>query len=276
MNTPDSRPVFFLQYEEDKSQRVEGEVVAEAPIVIRIKSGRTWRVMANPKQLRELAVGLLFAEGVPDPIGAIDSIEIDALLSQQGPDELLDPTPDSGTTRGMGPCTETLIDTSGFRATRNGPGNSSSSEDASPRRTPHRLGETIHFSPAAIYDAMDAMNALQDLRDRTRGTHAMALIDSEGAIVAFAEDVGRHNALDKVIGHCMLEGRPTQGLAAIMSSRVSHEMAMKAIRAGIEICAAVSAPSSLALDAAERFGLTVACFVQDRGLTIFTHPERVS
>jgi len=278
MNTSDSRPVNFLEFEGDESNPADGEIVIEAPICIRIKSGRSWRVMAAPKQMRELAVGLLFAEGVPNPIEAIESIEIDNTLREQGPDELLGQASDAkdAPAREIGPRTETLVDTSGFRAERGGSNKNSSEEDAPPRRTPSRLPDTLRLSPQTLYQSMDSMTALQDLKRRTRGTHAMALVDAEGRVVAFAEDVGRHNALDKVIGHCMLEGRPTQGLTAIMSSRVSHEMAMKAIRAGIEICAAISAPTTLAIDAAERYGLTVACFVRGRSLTVFTHPQRIA
>jgi FdhD protein len=277
MNTPDSRPVDFLEYEGSESKCADGEIVIEAPICIRIKSGRSWRVMAAPKQIRELAVGLLFAEGVPNPIEAIESIEVDDTLREQGPDELLEQA--SGSTdapsQEIGPRTVTLVDTSGFRAERGGANENSSEEGSPPKRTPARLQETLQVSPQSLYRMMDSMTALQDLKRRTRGTHAMALVDIAGNVVAFAEDIGRHNALDKVIGHCMLEGRPLQGLIAIMSSRVSHEMAMKAIRAGIQICASISAPTTLAIDAAERYGLTVACFVKNQTLTVFTHPQRI-
>ena len=90
-----------------------------------------------------------------------------------------------------------------------------------------------------------------------------------------AEDVGRHNAMDKVIGRALLQGRDLSRLVALLSGRISFEMALKAIRARIPILAAVSAPTSMALNLAQEFNLTLVGFVRNRRLNIYTHPHRL-
>lgn len=121
----------------------------------------------------------------------------------------------------------------------------------------------------------DRLRQAQRVFDRTGGLHAAGAFDGDGALVACREDVGRHNAVDKVVGHAVLAG-PTEVPAVLMvSGRVSFEIVQKAAMAGIPVIAAVSAPSSLAIEAADRLGLAVAGFVRGGSYTIYSHPERV-
>ncbi|MCM8884622.1 MAG: formate dehydrogenase accessory sulfurtransferase FdhD, partial [Candidatus Thiodiazotropha sp.] len=92
---------------------------------------------------------------------------------------------------------------------------------------------------------------------------------------AVAEDLGRHNALDKVIGASLLSGEGFEARGVLLSSRLSLEMVTKAVRAGLEIVAAVSAPTSLAIEVAERFGVTLCGFVRKGRLTVYSHPHRI-
>jgi FdhD protein len=139
-----------------------------------------------------------------------------------------------------------------------------------------QVGDTLRLDAAHFTPLMEEMQRLQTVFNATGGTHAAALFSRDAKLVASAEDLGRHNALDKVIGQCLLREQPTAGCGAVLSGRVSLELIIKAARAGIEMVAAVSAPSSLAIEAADRLGITLCGFVRQGRLTAFTHPHRLS
>jgi FdhD protein len=122
---------------------------------------------------------------------------------------------------------------------------------------------------------MQEMLSHQAIFAETGGAHAAAIFTADGRIHAVAEDLGRHNALDKVIGATLLSGEGFKCKGALLSSRLSLEMITKAVRAGLEIVAAVSAPTSLAIEVAERFGVTLCGFVRGQRATVFTHSHRI-
>jgi FdhD protein len=122
----------------------------------------------------------------------------------------------------------------------------------------------------------ERLRASQRVFDTTGGLHAAGEFAADGALVAFREDVGRHNALDKLIGHALMARRlPLADSVLMVSGRVSFEIVQKAAIAGFPIVCAVSAPSSLAVEAADRFGQTLIGFVRDERANLYTHPERV-
>ncbi len=122
---------------------------------------------------------------------------------------------------------------------------------------------------------MATMRKSQSVFLQTGGSHAAAVFSGDGIILAVAEDLGRHNALDKVIGTCLLQKVDLSACGVLLSSRLSFEMVVKAVRAKFEMVAAISAPTSLAIEIAERYGVTLCGFVRDERVTVYTHPRRL-
>jgi FdhD protein len=139
-----------------------------------------------------------------------------------------------------------------------------------------RVGDTLRIDAARMQQVMDLLQAKQTVHKESGGTHAILLFDPAWKMLSFAEDIGRHNALDKAIGKCVLAGVSLKGCGAVLSGRVSFEMTSKCGMAGIEVILAVSAPTSLALTAASQCGITVCAFVRNHGATLYTHPHRIS
>src|SRR5207302_1341088 len=129
---------------------------------------------------------------------------------------------------------------------------------------------------SVIAELPGALRESQRIFEQTGGLHAAGLFHPDGTVAAVREDVGRHNAVDKLVGWAFMANRlPLSEMVLMVSGRVSFEIVQKAAVAGIPIVCAVSAPSSLSVEAAEDLGMTVLGFVRDGGFNLYTHPERI-
>lgn len=241
--------------------RDAGEVVVEAPLTIDVQGVGSYTIMSAPVDTTALAVGFLFGEGL---INGPDDI----LLLERCPD---DPTVIrvqlAGAAKVGGAGRNLLIISSC--------GLCGSQSIAEILENLPAVGEEFLVPPASLRRAVEAMRERQGLFERTGCTHAAAIFARDGALVAVGEDIGRHSALDKAIGVCLLERRSPAGHGVALSGRVSLEMVGKSARAGIELIAAVSAPTTLAIDAAERCNITLCAFVRDTRATVYCHPKRI-
>lgn len=135
--------------------------------------------------------------------------------------------------------------------------------------------DTLRMTVADFELIREAMRRHQGIFGSTGGAHGAAAFGPDLKVVAVAEDLGRHNALDKVIGYRFLSGLGFAGCGVFISSRISYEMVAKSARAGFELVAAISAPSSLAIEMADRFGITLCGFVRGDSAKVYTHPHRI-
>lgn len=219
--------------------------------------------MRTPGDDADLAAGFLFAEGVLREPGQILRIEASsaesAIRVEVHPEVSLDLhhlDRRGFTTSSCGVCGKTALDA--IEAACDGP----------------RPGGSV--SPAIIHELPDRLREAQPAFSRTGGLHAAALFDLNGKLLAVREDVGRHNAVDKLIGAELRASRtPLHDRILLVSGRASFELIQKAAMAGVPIFAAIGAPSSLAVSLAERMGLTLLGFVREQRFNIYTGMERV-
>jgi FdhD protein len=136
---------------------------------------------------------------------------------------------------------------------------------------------TLKINAEVLHHLPQTLRATQAVFDRTGGLHAAGLFDADGTLRLVREDVGRHNAVDKLIGYNLIHGNiPLTNSILMVSGRVSFELVQKALMAGIPILAAVGAPSSLAVETALRFGMTLVGFVRDARFNVYAGEDRLA
>lgn len=258
-------------------------VIGEEPLEIRVvdATGESRQIaitMRTPGNDFELAVGFLLAEGIigspyvvrsvaycTKPIGVEQEYNIVTVsLSVIVADDAVRRSQTMSSSCGI--CGTTTLD---------------AIELAIPSRLTTSAGgslgtEASTMSIAEFVALPDRLRTAQGLFDRTGGVHAAGLYRFDGAQLVVREDVGRHNAVDKCVGWATLaKYEDLSGVALFVSGRISFEIVQKAAMSGVVLLGGVSAPTSLAIDAAERFGMTLSGFVRDGQATVYSHPGRL-
>jgi len=237
-------------------------VVREAAVTIDVENLGTYTLLCTPDDRKALTLGFLLSEGV---IERLDQI---AVVEPCDDDPNLMRVRLTGKSAAVEDENRHLLITSSCGAC------GSESLDARLAALPV-AAETLRVDGPLLRSVSEGLRDHQALFRVCGGTHAAGIFTGEGKIIASAEDAGRHNALDKAIGKCLVEGISTAGCGAALSGRVSMEMVGKCARAGIEVITAISAPTTLAIDVAERCGITLCAFVREDRATVFTRPSRV-
>lgn len=228
-------------------------------------NGSTYAVMmASPQDFEDFAIGFSLTEGVVAEISDIEQLEIVETelgielrmwLGEAEASRLATRRRQHAGPTGCGLCgIESL---------------------AEAMRPPRPVGEGRRFTPGEIMTAVASLAPAQALNQETRAVHAAAFWEPSRGLVALREDVGRHNALDKLGGALARVGEAAERGLIVLTSRVSVEMVQKAAAIGAPIIAAVSAPTALALHMAEAAGITLIAIARPDGFEVFTHPQRV-
>jgi len=254
-------------------RRAPDRLAVEEPLELRVTGKPLAVTMRTPGHDVELAHGFLLTEGVigavPDVSGAryCDSVDDEGKNTYNVLDVALGPgvpPPDPGvernfyTTSSCGVCGKASLDAVRLK-TRFSPA-------ADPTVVPY----------AVLTSLPDRLRTAQRVFESTGGLHAAGLFTADGTLLVVREDVGRHNAVDKVLGWALLQGRiPAAGCVLMVSGRASFELTQKAVMAGVPMLAAVSAPSSLAVDLAEEAGVTLVGFLRGESANVYTGAHRI-
>lgn len=260
-----TRQVFTRQYRGDTSNRRPDDLIVEEPLTIRIDDTTVATTMRTPGHDFELAVGFCYTDGQLDTAtvdtirycGTGTAVETEFNTVSVETSGTGDPKPRLGNvTSSCGLCGSEAIDDLRARI--------------------HPLTDPVHFDIDVLRSVADKMTAEQDLFVRTGAAHGAAAFGPDGIIDVVREDIGRHNAVDKVVGRLYLDGRlPQADTGLFVSGRASFEMVQKAWAGGFSCLLAVSAPSSLAVDAARAAHMQLVGFVRDDRLNVYA-PDRTA
>ncbi len=268
------RPVVRIDLDSGLRRRPDSLAVEE-PLELRVNGATLAVTMRTPGDDVDLAHGFLVSEGV-----IVHGEDVRGAIHCGGPGtggeentyNVLDVTLAAGVAPPAPERTRALMTTSAC-----GLCGAASIDAVEAVSAFDPAADPLRVDAATLAAMPEALRARQSVFERTGGLHAAALIDpANGEVLALREDVGRHNAVDKVIGWAVRQGRlPLAGTVLQVSGRASFELVQKAVMAGIPVLSAVSAPSSLAVDLAERSGLTLVGFVRGRSMNVYARADRV-
>ena len=266
--------VRMTHWKEHLQEQREDYVTVEEPFEVRVNQRSLAVIMRTPGHDHELAMGFLFTERVirqPEDVGAIeDAIDDDGLPLANVVNVHLRPGEQQN------PVTQIDHFERHFAVSASCGLCGKNSIDDLMLTVPALNVEDLHIASSCIYELTRQLRIGQDVFTHTGGLHAAGLFTSTGELCLLREDVGRHNAVDKIIGYGLLYNTfPYSKHILVVSGRTSYEIIQKAALARIPCLAAISAPSSLAIELAHQAGITLIGFLRDHTMNVYTHPERI-
>jgi len=260
-----------LEWETGRRRHVLDDLAGEEPLEIRVNGTAVSVTMRTPGDDFELAAGFLLAEGIVRSADEIERIAFGHLPDGQPSGNIVDVLLKD----------DTPLDVEQFgrhfvAASSCGVCGKASIAAIRARGLMRPAGDAA-VDPERLCDLPDRLRPAQAVFGKTGGLHAAALFGPDGELVSVREDIGRHNAVDKVIGESLLQGAlPLSNHVLLVSGRGGFEIVQKAIAAGVPLLASVSAPSSLAVQLAREGGVTLVGFLRERRFIVYSHPHRVS
>jgi len=240
-------------------------IIPEETAVAFTYNGSSYAVMmATPQDLEDFAIGFSLTEGIVKSLAEIESLEI-----------IEEPIGIELRVRLVEPHASAFRERRRYLAGPTGCGLCGIESLSEAMRTPPAIDDTSSFSPKDIMSALDTLAGMQAINQQTRAVHGAAFYRHGEGVIALREDVGRHNALDKLAGALARNRLSGHGGLGLLTSRLSVELIQKAAAIGIPVLAAVSAPTALAVRTAEAAGVTVAAIARHDGFEVFTHPHRI-
>jgi FdhD protein len=259
-----ARNIVRTSYRGDAITRDTRAIPEETPVALTYNRAAYAVMLATPADLEDFALGFSLTEGIVQSAREIEEldivpaelgIELRMWLAAERADRITQRQRRLAGPSGCGLCgLESLADAV---------------------RTPPHIESPAIFDSAAIHTAMAALPAAQRLNQQTRAVHAAAFWHPQRGLVALREDVGRHNALDKLAGALARDGAAVAEGLVLLSSRISVEMVQKAAMLGAPVVVAVSGPTALAVRVAEQAGITLVGIARADGFEVFTHPQRI-
>jgi len=267
MSDDQARPLELIHLDAEGRASREDFVAHEEPLELQLDGQSFAVVMRTPGHDEELGLGFLLTEGVIARLDDVASLRHCTVV----------PTPEAEDNvlqvRLHAPVDLARSRRNLFASSSCGVCGKATLENALRTASPVRSDLAL---PRQVVAAMpERLRALQPTFVATGGLHAAALFDAQGEALVVREDVGRHNAVDKVLGWALREGRPTHELTLMVSGRLSFELVQKAVAARVPVLAGISAPTSLAVRMAEALGVTLVGFVREGSMNLYAHGERV-
>jgi FdhD protein len=266
-------------WQEQEQQMREEALAVEEPLEVRLDQRSLAMIMRTPGHDRELALGFLLSEGVirsAEEVAAVEEAVAEDGLPQPNVINVVlrEAQPHAGEGAASGVCQATFERHFAVSASCGLCGKQSIADLLV--NTPPLEADHLCIAASVLYALPERLHAAQAVFAHTGGLHAAGLFSLRGELLLLREDVGRHNAVDKLIGYGLLHGDfPYREQILVVSGRTSFEIIQKALQARIPCIAAISAPSSLAVELAERAGITLVGFLRGRSMNVYAHAERV-